>query len=437
MQQKNTGLTLSTIAAGILMLINNPALATDGYFSHGYGIKAKGMGGAATAMNKDSFGGANNPASMVFVGSRVDIGADWFKPSRDAERSGAAIPSLNGKVSSGQTDFLIPEFGYNRMINGDMSVGISVYGNGGLNTAFEQGRFNCGTPAGNNMLCGSGKLGVDMMQLILAPTFAMKLNADHALGISLLAGYQRFKSEGLQAFNNAPGFPPFTGAPGSVTNNGYDSSTGFGLRLGYQGKLSDSLTVGVSYSHKMDMTTFDQYKGLFAGSGDFDIPENYSVGLAYHPNSVWTVALDYQRINYSGVASIANASMPKAPLGAANGPGFGWQDVDVFKLGVEYQYSPQIELRAGYNHGKNPISSHDVTFNIVAPGVIQTHVTAGMTYILNKDTELSLSYMHAPRQTVSGPSLFNGLFVAPPNAGGTETIGMSQNSLGLAWSRKF
>ncbi|MFA9273808.1 MAG: OmpP1/FadL family transporter [Candidatus Aquirickettsiella gammari] len=437
MQQKNKWFTLSTIAASVLLMAQNPASATNGYFSHGYGIKAKGMGGAATAMSKDSYGGANNPASMAFVGSRLDLGADWFKPSRDAERSGAAIPSLNGKITSGQNDFLIPEFGYNRMLNNDMSVGISVYGNGGLNTAFEQGNFNCGSPTGNNMLCGGGKLGVDMMQLILAPTFAVKLNADHAVGISLLAGYQRFKSEGLQAFNNAPGFPPFTGAPGSVTNNGYDSSTGFGLRVGYQAKLSDSLTFGVAYASKMNMQAFDKYKGLFAGAGDFDIPENYNVGLAYSPDKQWTVAVDYQRINYSGVQSIGNASMPKSPLGSANGPGFGWQDIDVFKLGVEYQYSQQLALRAGYNHGKNPVTSNDVTFNILAPGVIQSHFTLGMTYALSKDTELSASYMHAPRQTVTGPSLFNGLFPAPPNAGGTETIGMSQNTLGVAWSMKF
>jgi len=50
------------------------ALATDGYFSHGYGMKAKGMGGAATAMSDDAFGGANNPASMAFVGNRLDLG---------------------------------------------------------------------------------------------------------------------------------------------------------------------------------------------------------------------------------------------------------------------------------------------------------------------------------------------------------------------------
>jgi len=34
----------------------SPALATDGYFPHGYGMKAKGMGGASTAMAVDSMG---------------------------------------------------------------------------------------------------------------------------------------------------------------------------------------------------------------------------------------------------------------------------------------------------------------------------------------------------------------------------------------------
>ena len=64
------------------------ASATNGMFSHGYGMKAKGMGGAATAMAEDAFGGANNPASMVFVGDRMDVGVDWFKPTRSAERTG-------------------------------------------------------------------------------------------------------------------------------------------------------------------------------------------------------------------------------------------------------------------------------------------------------------------------------------------------------------
>ncbi len=412
----------------------SPALATNGYFAHGYGIKAKGMGGVSTALAQDSLGGANNPASMVFVGSRLDLGGDVFMPKRDAERSGAGFPTLNGKVDSGRTSFLIPEFGYNTMMGSDLSLGISVYGNGGMNTTYPQGSFNCGGPAAN-MLCGGGGLGVDLMQLMIAPTAAYKLNAQHAVGVSLLFGYQRFKATGLQAFDNAPGFPPFTGAPGSVTNNGNDSSTGVGLRLGYQGRLSDMVTIGAAYAPKMNMSAFDKYRGLFAGGGDFDIPSHYSLGVAFTPTPALTVAIDVGRINYSDVASVSNPSAAQAPLGAANGPGFGWKDIDVFKLGAAWRVSDALTLRAGYNKGDNPITSADVTFNILAPGVVKAHYTAGFTYAMNKTSEISGALMVATRQSVTGPSLFNA--VLGPGAGGNETIGMKQTSVGLAWGRKF
>ena len=283
-------LTLAPLCA---LLAAGSAHATNGYLEHGSGMKAKGMGGVAMALAQDSFGGANNPASMVWAGSRMDIGADWFMPNRDAERTGATVPgiTLNGQVRSGRENFLIPEFGYNQMVNSSMSLGVSVYGHGGMNTSYPQGAFDCGAgPA--NMLCGSGKLGVDMMQLIVAPTVAYKLNEQHSVGLSALLGYQRFKAYGVQAFDNAPGFPPFTGAPGSVTNRGYDSSTGAGLRIGYMGRLSDQVTVGAAYTSKMNMGRFDKYKGLFADAGSFDIPSHYSVGIALTPAPAWTVALD-------------------------------------------------------------------------------------------------------------------------------------------------
>jgi len=41
------------------------AYATNGYFSHGYGMKAKGMAGASTTNTDDAFFGANNPAAAA------------------------------------------------------------------------------------------------------------------------------------------------------------------------------------------------------------------------------------------------------------------------------------------------------------------------------------------------------------------------------------
>ncbi len=429
---KQSRLFLALLAAGCLA--PQVTLATDGYFSHGYGIKSKGMAGASVTRTDDTFGGANNPAQMVFVGNRFDAGLDWFSPERDAERSGAALPPLNGKVESDSTNFFIPEFGYNRMMSSDYSLGITVYGNGGMNTDYPQGSFQCPNasfqfgPA--NMLCGSGKLGVDLSQLLIAPTLAWKFADGHALGVSALFGYQRFKVEGLQAFSQ------FSGSPANLTNNGYDSSTGYGVRIGYLGKLNESFRVGASYASQMKMGEFDKYKGLFAEQGGFDMPASYTLGAGLQATPELFLALDYKRILYNSVKSIANRSNNQAPLGSDNGPGFGWQDVDVIKLGVEYAVDKSLTLRAGFGRSDNPIEPRDVTFNILAPGVVQDHYTLGFTYAVDKSSEWSVAYMHAPRVTVSGSSLFNALFPIP-NAGGTETIGMSQNSLGVAFGMRF
>ena len=178
--------------------------------------------------------------------------------------------------------------------------------------------------------------------------------------------------------------------------------------MGYQGRLSDSLTIGAAYAPKMSMGNFDKYKGLFAENGGFDIPSNYSIGVAFMPTPAVTIAVDYGRINYSDVRSVSNPSQPPvAPLGAANGPGFGWQDIDVFKLGVAWRMSEAWTLRAGYNRGDNPITPRDVTFNILAPGVMKDHYTAGFTYALDKASEITGALMVAPRQTVTGASFLN------------------------------
>lgn len=443
------------------------AFATDGYFSHGYGMTAKGMGGAATAMAADSFGGANNPASMVWVGERLDLGVDLFSPHRSVERTGSQT-GTNGRAESGGKLFLIPEFGYNIMLGPDMSAGITVYGNGGMNTDYPGSQIPANSMCANfdprgpgagapyNLLCGSGRLGMSLEQLIIAPTFAMKANKAHSFGASLLIGYQRFKAEGLDSFY---GFTPNAlTAPGGIdsnnylTNRGTDTSWGYGIKLGWMGKVSDSVTLGASYASKMKMQKFEKYKDLFAGQGNFDLPENYNLGIAFKATRLVTVAADYQRINYAGVKSIGNPStndsawpgsaVPPTPpgtvgsLGCDSCRGFGWSDVNVFKLGIEYQYSENLKLRAGYNHTDNPVHSRDVTINIIAPGVVKDHVTLGFTYGLSKDSELTMAYMHAFKNSVEGSSMFNTWSQGVP-AGTDKKLQMYEDSLGIAFALKF
>ena len=67
-------------AAALTTLFPATALATNGYFSHGYGTISKGLAGAGTALSQDSVAAATNPAGMAFVGNRVDGGFEVFPP---------------------------------------------------------------------------------------------------------------------------------------------------------------------------------------------------------------------------------------------------------------------------------------------------------------------------------------------------------------------
>jgi long-chain fatty acid transport protein len=416
------------------------AFATNGYFSHGYGMKAKGMAGASTASSDNAFAGANNPAAAAFSGDRIDLGVDLFMPDREISRSGSTgnsgfgTPPLDGTADSDSNYFLIPEFGYNQVVSNSLAWGVTVYGNGGMNTDFPSATTNCGS--GTNLLCGQGSLGVDLMQLIIAPTAAYKINASNAIGISPLIGYQRFKAEGLQAFAG------ISSDRANVTNNGYDDAWGWGFRFGYMGQISPTVTIGAAYATKIDFEEFGKYAGLFAEQGNMDIPENYNLGVAWQATPELKLALDYQRINYSSINAVGNPStnfttcnpfnMPNAIgpgcLGESEGAGFGWSDINVWKLGAEYKLDNQWTLRGGWNHGDNPISSADVEFNMIAPGVITDHLTLGFTYAMASGDEVTMAYMYAFENDVTGPSLF---------FGGEDNIKMHQNALGIQYSWKM
>jgi long-chain fatty acid transport protein len=449
-----TRILVALVAAALPMA----AHATDGYFSHGYGMKAKGMAGASIALTHDAFGGANNPATMAFAGGQFSLGLDIFSPWRNAERTGGAAFGLNGSADSDSNYFFIPELAYNTMVNPDLALGITVYGNGGMNTDYPGGQLPspgaCGpatgpgtgfnpSPGPYNLLCGNGSLGVDLSQLIVAPTIAWRMQKDHSLGVSPLFAYQRFKAEGVQAFAG------LSNSPGDVSNRGYDDSIGWGVRIGYYGQITPQLALGATYQSKISMDEFGKYKGLFAEAGGFDIPSNWGIGFAFRPDPKWLIAVDYVEIKYSDAKSVNNPSNlilrcanPAGPdfsacLGGSNGAGFGWEDVKVWKIGVQTEVDQKLTLRAGYNRTDNPIRAQDVTFNILAPGVVKDHVTAGFTYRLDAQDEITGAFAYVLENDVRGPSLFNNFFPPQAQANMQEKIEMYEWSIGLQWTRRF
>ena len=395
------------------------AFATNGYFSHGYGQSAKGMGGAGIAYPQDTLAAATNPAGMVHLGNRMDIGLEIFAPDRGFTYAGGSVDG-NGDGAM-ESWFPLPEFGYNHMINNNMSFGVSVFGNGGMNTTYADGDhpftgFPGATPGST--------VGIDLMQMFIAPTVAYKVNEQLSVGASLNLIAQAFEAKGLQGFGVADA---------SGGDIGRDFSYGASVRLGAMYQVNSAVTLGATYQSKANMGEFDDYAMLFPNSGDFDIPASYGVGIALKATDKLDVAFDVVRIDYSGVDVTGND--PKFSLFMANQHGFGWDDQTVFKLGAAYKYTSDLTLRAGLNYGKQPIdlpaapTADDIGFelNTLAPGVVETHLTLGFTKELSAGSSITGSYMHAFEKEVDATgSMF-----------GPGKLEMSQNSFGLSYNKKF
>ena len=412
---------LSVSFAAISLAISFPSQATDGYFAHGYGVKSQGMGGVGIALPQDALAAAANPAGMGLIGNRVDFGVTWFRPTRETQITGNVFPGVDNTYSANDSkNFFIPEFGYNRQINQDWTAGVSVYGNGGMNTNYKNGIPLFGS---------TGNAGVDLAQLFVAPTVTWKVTPTQTLGVALNLAYQRFQVRGIQ------GFKQLSTSPDNVTNREHDDSYGAGLHVGWIGQLNDVVTVGASYQTKTWMSKFSDYKGLFAGQGDFDIPATYGLGIAVKATPALTLAADVQRIEYSDIDAVGNPSLQNLPngLGSDNGAGFAWKDVTAVKIGASYAYSEQLTLRAGYNHTTQPIRSSDTFFNILAPGVVQDHLTLGATWTLPNKGELSISYMHAFENAVDGANSIPPGFPPAGMGGGNANLKMYQDAIGIAY----
>ena len=445
-------LTMLTAVAGIG--ISTSVQATNGYFSHGTSVAEKGMAGAGVAYSQDALSASNNPAGMVLQGDRLDIGGALFAPMRSYSSTGTpsapagspcgpcpfSIGNGNQAIDSENEAFLVPQYGQNWMLDNESSIGLSVYGNGGMNTEYDGGSAILGPNpvTGTNFespgTFGNGKTGVDLAQLFIATTYSQKLSENASWGVSGIVVYQTFEATGLG------NFAPFSNDSTKLSNNGTDSSTGIGIRLGVQAEVSPGITLGASYQPKIDMDEFDKYSGLFAEKGDFDIPSTLTVGLAWQISDERVFLVDVQQINYEDVAAVSNSITPLIDgscgpgssagcLGGSNGAGFGWEDMTVLKLGYEWKTSDQWVWRFGYSTTDQPIPEKEVVFNILAPGVIEDHLTFGFTRMIDSSSEFNFAFMYAPNVDVSGGNTFD-----PAQ---TIEIDMDQYEIAASYSRNF
>jgi len=385
------------LVASLILATAPAAYATNGMAPIGVGQIHKAMGGAAVANPQNTMSMGTNPATASFIDDGYDVGMEIFAPTREAEFINAG-PGSGVFDGNDTASFLVPEGGYKRTLANDLSLGVVVYGNGGMNTDYEPSFPNPNAPPGTTAA------GINFMQVFISPTISKKINDNHSVGLSANLVAQGFRSQGI------------LGASATDT----DTATGIGATIGYLGKISPTAMVGISHRFKTKMSGFDDNANLFAGAtggtvldGKMDVPGATTIGLSFDATPRTKVALDVQRIYYSDVKAIHD--------------GFKWDDQDVVKLGVKHQLNNKVALMAGLNYAESVVTPLNAGFNILAPAVTETHLSLGTEIALKKNSSLSVVYMHAFENTVEGPI----------GGGASVALKMHQDSIGVGYSRTF
>lgn len=425
------------LCCGLLL----PALAsaTNGYFPHGWGGRSSALGGAGVALDGDAMLTATNPAALAGIaGNELQLGvslirawpgysAGTFTPPATPLPPGA-FPLRPGRFEAAADTpgslFVIPQGAVAWRIDPHSAAGLAVYANGGLNATYDD-FDNPACPAGTaqaGTYCG-GRAASDLGQVFFAPSYARQLHERLRLGASLILALQWFDIEGLSAF------APLSSRPDRLSDNGHEFSVGYGLKLGLQVDVTDTLVLALAGQTRIETTPLKKYEGLIADGGRFDIPPYVTAGLAWQAHPRLTAVVDIQHIRFRAIPALGNRVQSAAPLGTRDGPGFGWTNVTVHKVGAEFIASPKWTLRAGYSNNRDPIQSDQLFFNLLAGSVAQEHYTAGLSHRLTADSHLNFAAMYAPRRVRRGINAF-----FPDQSMEVELEGLI---LDVSWQRRF
>jgi long-chain fatty acid transport protein len=388
---------LLTVVMLLTEFVALPALAGDGYILIGYGPRQKALAGADVADQRDAMALSTNPAGIVGLEQQFQLGMGALIVDRGYYTTGFPLVVAPGNVWSERPVFPVPNGGFVAPIDAESAWSVVAYTNGGLNTSYSFGNFK--PPFGGPL--GGGYAGIDLQQGFMSIGYARRFGS-LTIGLAPTIAVQMMNVQGIKTF------APYSSNMWALSDTGDNWSFGGGIRAGLEWRMTDQLRFGLAGSTPMFMTRLENYSGLFAGYGGFDVPAMLQAGFAYDVVPNLTVMANWRHVFYSGVASNGNPTSPLTlhSLGSGSGPGLGWQDVDAAAVAAEWRATEALTLRAGYHYSTPLIPSRSVTVNILAPVTPRHHITGGVNYAFTKNSSLDFSVMYVPMSTVTGPEAF-------------------------------
>jgi len=253
----------------------------------------------------------------------------------------------------------------------------------------------------------TGKYSLESLNLkaiYFQPTFSYRISKAISIGAGFV--YNAASVDLTRAIPVSNG----SGQDGQADLKG--NGKGYGFNAGIFAKPSNDLSLGLTYRSKVD-TKIDNGTAIFTVpnslatsfpspntfTSQIPLPSTTSLGIGYYPAKNWTVAFDFEYVDWSVYKSLDfNYGQTTTTLQNTHSPRDYKNAVD-FRAGAQYQATQMIAIRFGGGYATTAVQDGYVTPE--APDANRVYGTLGLGYKLAKrlDLDVAFEYEHVMSRT--------------------------------------
>jgi long-chain fatty acid transport protein len=205
------------------------------------------------------------------------------------------------------------------------------------------------------------------------------------------------------------------------------STSGWGVngQLGVMFRPIDTLQFGLSYTTKSTVDSHGSASGnagvqlgvpSFPFNYDAEVnnvfPQMVSGGASWKFLPNWRLALQLDWIDWAGAFSqlpveLSNGSNPGLPSSLSDKIPLEWKDEFVYRGGLEYSLTTNIDLRGGYSYGHSPVPNE--TLSPLTAAITENAVSAGLGWHWDRyHVDVAYEWDLPTQQSVGTSSLLSG-----------------------------
>ena len=373
----------------MLALWNTPAKA-NGIYRDGIGARSMSMGGADVAWAEDPLGALGaNPAGLGFQSSAA-LNLGLFGGSANGHFEKSAAVSSDGSLD--QTLNVLPEAAFAIPLGKlPVTVGLAVVPDALMSASWHY--TDPQSASGITYGYQPDKSVIGLLRTALGVGVA--LGDKWSVGGSLGVLYNQNELITPYIFQTQP---TLKGAKTllNLTTSGWGVNGQFGVIY----RPIETLQFGLSYTTASTIYSTGDADGnagtQFGAPGavpfhydaevDNSFPQMISGGGSWKFCQDWRLALQVDWVDWAGAFKTLPVKLSNGSNPAVNGivgssslndsVPLNWQDVFVFRGGLEYAITTNVMLRGGYSYGKSPVPSETLT--PLTAAITQSAVSAGI-----------------------------------------------------------